>query len=114
MYEKYCGPDRENLAWGRPQWNVFPHWRDFYPKALKSAEVFSLGRTMWMLLEQVTQREVEELDDKVVVSWSDMAKEIPEDWKSVVSRCLHPDPNERIGLSELVDFWATVQRKAEC
>ena len=45
---------------------------------------------------------------------SDMAKEIPEDWKSVVSRCLHPDPNERICLSELVDFWATVQRKAEC
>ena len=68
VYEKYCGPDRENLAWGRPKWNVFPHWRDFYPKALEAAEVFSLGRTMWMLLEQVTQREVEELDDKVVVS----------------------------------------------
>ena len=67
---------------------------------------------MWMLLEQVTQSEVEELD-KVVVSWSDMAKDIPEDWKSVVSRCLHPDPNERIGLSELVDFWAAVQRKGQ-
>ena len=112
VYEKYCGPDRENLAWGRPKWNVFPHWRDFYPQALEAAEVFSLGRTMWMLLEQVTQSEVEELD-KVVVSWSDIAKDIPEDWKSVVSRCLHPDPNERIGLSELVDFWATVQRKGQ-
>ena len=64
---------------------------------------------MWMLLEQVTQSEVEELD-KAVVSWSDIAKDIPEDWKSVVSRYLNPDPNERIGLSELVDFWATVQR----
>lgn len=110
VYEKYCGPDRKNLAWGLPEWNVFPHWRDFYPQALEAAEVFSLGRTMWMLLEQVTQNEVEELD-KVVVSWSDMANDIPEGWKSVVSRCLHPDPNERIGLSELVDFWATVQRK---
>ena len=68
---------------------------------------------MWMLLEQVTLSEVEELD-KVVVSWSDMAKDIPEDWKSVVSRCLNLDPNERIGLLELVDFWAAVRRKAEC
>lgn len=32
VYEKYCGPDRENLAWGRPKWNVFPHWRDFPPQ----------------------------------------------------------------------------------
>ena len=109
VYEKYCGPDRENLAWGQPKWNVFPHWRDFYPKALEAAEVFSLGRTMWMLLEQVTQSEVEELDE-VIILWSDMAKDIPEGWKSVVSRCLHPDPNERIGLLELVDFWAIVQR----
>jgi hypothetical protein len=54
VYEKYCGPDRENLAWGRPKWNVFPRWRDLYPRALEAAEVFSLGRTMWMLLEQVT------------------------------------------------------------
>jgi len=22
VYEKYCGPDRENLSWGRPKWNV--------------------------------------------------------------------------------------------
>lgn len=108
VYEKYCGPDRENLAWGRPKWNVFPHWRDFYPPALEAAEVFSLGRTMWMLLEQVTQTEVEDLDE-VFVSWSDVAQDIPEDWKGVVSRCLDPDPNERIGLLELVDFWATAQ-----
>ena len=112
VYEKYCGPDRENLAWGEPKWNVFPHWRDVYPQALAAAEVFSLGRTMWMLLEQVTQSEVEDLEE-VVISWSDMAKDIPEEWKSVVNRCLLPDPNERIGLSELVDFWAIEQRKSQ-
>ena len=110
VYEKYRGPDRENLAWGRPKWNVFPHWRDSYPRALEAAEVFSLGRTMWMLLEQVTQSEVEDLDE-VIVSWSDMVKDIPQGWKDVVNRCLDPDPNERIGLSELVDFWAAVQCK---
>ena len=96
VYEKYCGPDRKNLAWGGPEWNVSPRWRDLYPQALEAAEVFNLGRTMWMLLEQVTQSEVEDLST-VVVSWSDMAKDIPEDWKGILSRCLEPDPNERIG-----------------
>ena len=83
-----------------------------YPRTLEATEVFSLGRTMWMLLEQVTQSEVEDLG-KVVVSWSDMVKDIPEDWKGIVSRCLDADPNERIGLLELVEFWAAVQRKGQ-
>lgn len=110
VYEKYSGPYRENLAWGRPKWNVFPSWRDFYPRALDAAEVFSLGRTMWMLLEQVTQSEVEERE-QITVSWSDLAEDIPEDWKDILSRCLDPDPNERVGLLELVDFWKTVTCK---
>ena len=46
VYERYCDPDRENLAWGLPNRNVFPHWRVFHPQALEAAEVFSLGRTM--------------------------------------------------------------------
>lgn len=110
VYEKYSGPDRENLAWSWPRWNVFPHWRDLYPRALEAAEVFSLGRTMWMLLEQLTQSEVEDLD-QIGVFWSDTAKDIPEDWKGILNRCLDPDPNARIGLLELVDFWAAAQRE---
>lgn len=54
-----------------------------------------------LLLEQVTQSEVEDLDE-VVVSWSDMVKDIPEDWKGVVSHCLDPDTNERIGARGLM------------
>lgn len=104
IYERYTGPHRENLAWGQPKWNVFPIWKDLCPRALEAAEVFSLGRTMWMLLQQVTQSEVEDLDE-VAVYWNDDAKDIPDDWKSVVGRCLDPDPNKRIGLLELVDFW---------
>lgn len=110
VYDKYCGPARENLAWGRPKWNVFPNWRDFYPRALEAAEVFSLGRSMWMLLEQVPQSRLEDTDN-IIVSWSEDAKDIPEDWKTVVTRCLDPDPNKRIGLLELVDFWEAVKRK---
>lgn len=110
-YEKYSGPYRENLAYGRPKWNVFPIWRDFYPRALEAAEVFSLGRTMWMLLEQVTQDEIEDLDE-VVVSWSEGTKDIPDDWRIVVNRCLNSDPNRRMRLLELLDFWAARNHRA--
>jgi serine/threonine protein kinase len=104
LYKKYHGPPRENLAWGRPKWNVFPIWRDHCPRALEAAEVFSLGRTMWMLLQQVAQSEVEDLDE-VVLYWNEEASDIPDDWKVVISSCLDPDPNRRIRLSELVRFW---------
>jgi hypothetical protein len=108
VYEKYRGSHRENLAWGRPKWNVFPSWRDSFPRALEAAEVFSLGRSMWMLLEQVAQSEVEDLDE-VIVFWSEAAQDIPDDWRGVVCRCLDPDPNKRITLLELVDFWEAVK-----
>ena len=63
-----------------------------------------------MLLEQVPQSRVEDADE-VVVSWSVHAMDIPEHWKAVVSRCLDPDPNKRIRLSGLVDFWKVVKRQ---
>lgn len=114
VYEKYLGPHRENLAWGHPKWNVFPDWRENYPKALQAAEVFSLGRTMWMVLEQVAQSEVEDLDE-VIMSWSEAANDIPDDWKAIVRRCVDSNPNKRVGLSELVNFWeARKSQHGEC
>lgn len=60
---------------------------------------------MRMLLQEVTQSELESLDE-VAVYWNDDANDIPDDWKAVVGRCLDPDPNnQRIGLLELVNFW---------
>ncbi|KAL8983335.1 MAG: hypothetical protein Q9205_002399 [Flavoplaca limonia] len=109
VYEKYSGPYRENLAWGQPKWNVFPSWKDTCPRALDAAEVFSLGRTMWMLLNGVAQSELED-SDEVVMSWNDAAEEVPNEWKGIVGRCLDPDPNARIGLRQLVDFWKVVTR----
>ena len=55
-----------------------------------------------MLLEQVTQSEVVG-PDKIVVSWSDMANDIRENWKSVVSWCL----NSEIRTKELCWSWWT-------
>jgi hypothetical protein len=108
IYTKYRGPDRENLACGRPKWNVFPIWRDHCPRALEAAGVFSLGRSMLMLLQQVTQSEVEDLGE-VVVYWDGEASDILEDWKAVVSSCLDTYPNRRIRLSELVRVWGNAK-----
>lgn len=69
-----------------------PKMEGIYPRALEVAEVFSGGRTMWMLLEQVPQSELEDVDG-LIVSWSEDAKDIPEDWKAVVSRCLRAHSN---------------------
>ncbi|KAL8992854.1 MAG: hypothetical protein Q9169_006787 [Polycauliona sp. 2 TL-2023] len=104
VYQKYAGPYRENLAWGRPKWNVFPIWNTLHPGASEAAEVFSLGRTMWVLLEQVPQSDVEDLE-QIVVSWSESAKDLPDNWKTTLARCMDPDPNQRLGLSNLVEFW---------
>ncbi|KAH8749322.1 kinase-like domain-containing protein [Diaporthe sp. PMI_573] len=62
VYTQYQGPVRVNLPRGRPAWNVFPEWSRRWPRACEAAEVFSLGRTMWMLLQEVPQEDVEDLD----------------------------------------------------
>lgn len=110
VYEKYYSLYRENLAQGRPKQNIFLLQRNINPRALEAVEVFSLSRTIQMLLEQVIQSEVEDLS-KVVISQSDIVKDVPEDQKGIISRYLNPNPNERISLLELVDFQVIVQRK---
>lgn len=102
VYKKYEGPPRQNL-WTWPKWNVFPIWREECPKALEKAEVFSLGRTMWMLLQQVASSS--EIEDSPIISWGKSASDIPQSWKVLVSRCVEVDPNKRLGLSELTRFW---------
>ena len=50
IYRKYTGAPREN-NWVRPKWNVFPIWQIECPEALRAAEVYSFGRTLWVMLE---------------------------------------------------------------
>jgi serine/threonine protein kinase len=111
VYTQYQGPVRVNLPRGRPAWNVFPEWSRRWPRACEAAEVFSLGRTMWMLLQEVPQEDVEDLDPKeIVVHWDEGADDIPDHWKAVVMRCLERDPNKRIRLTELIRFWERQQQ----
>ncbi|OBT60797.1 hypothetical protein VE03_09898 [Pseudogymnoascus sp. 23342-1-I1] len=117
QYTKNTGPERRNMPMTTPGnngwnvWNVFLEWGKKCPRALELAEVFSLGRCMWMLLRQ---SDIDGFDDvtcieDVVEDW-ESAEDIPDNWKRAVRDCLHHDPNERTGLRELVDFWDSEKR----
>ena len=106
-YRKYTGPPRENSSqW--PQWNSFLVWQIECPYALRAAEVYSLGRTLWAIFEKVST------DDLVAerihgapqpISWNSCQDKIPSHWKEFVNRCVDPDPNTRPDLDAVVSFW---------
>lgn len=117
-YTKYTGPERRNMPETTPGdngwnvWNVFPVWSEECPKALELAEVFSLGRCMWMLLRQPDMDAFEDVTstEDVVEDWGSSG-DIPLHWRHVVEGCLKHSPNERIGLSELLNFWDGARRE---
>lgn len=109
-YIKYDGPPRRNVdgvlgdsSWHI--WNVFPIWNAEHRWALELAEVFSLGRSMWMLLRQPNM-DFEEIEHPVdlVTDWEG-AEDIPTIWKQMVDRCMSRDPNERPSVMEVARFW---------
>ncbi|KAM0301628.1 hypothetical protein ACHAPM_005863 [Fusarium culmorum] len=113
-YMKYSGPPRRNVhedvledaPWHT--WDVFPIWITEHPWALELAEVFSLGRTMWMLLRQPeADWEGIEHPDDITTDW-DESDDIPFTWKQMVDRCMSRDANERPDLEELVGFWTEI------
>ncbi|KAI8174703.1 Serine/threonine-protein kinase Nek2 [Colletotrichum sp. SAR 10_66] len=86
QYTKYEGPPRRNTEedvlgdypWNT--WNVFPGWSAEHPLALELAEVFSLGRAMWMLLRQ-PDMDFDEIEhpSQLKTSWEG-AEDIPTAW----------------------------------
>ncbi|KAL7937968.1 kinase-like domain-containing protein [Trichoderma chlorosporum] len=110
VYTRYTGPERRNMPEGMGQasfnvWNVFPEWQVSCPKALELAEVFALGRTMWMLLSQTANNfeEVEHPND-VEVTWTNK-DDLPSRWIKVVETCMKANPNDRPSLEKLTEFW---------
>lgn len=107
-YIRYSGMPRRNVdedvlgdaLWHT--WNVFPNWSNEHPWAIELAEVFSLGRSMWMLLRQ-PESDFEDIThpDQLIMDW-DKYEDIPTAWKQIVDRWMSRDPNER---PELVGFW---------
>jgi hypothetical protein len=107
LYMPYKGPPRVNNRLSHPAWIVFADWNLHCPKAVELAEVYSIGRTMFLLLEQVKLEAVEELDDyaNVELKWSSWSDDIPMTWKEVVRRCQKQNPNSRPDLVWLAEFW---------
>ena len=120
QYAKYTGPERRNMPVTTPGsngwnvWNVFPVWNEQCPKALALAEVFSLGRSMWILLRQPDMNAFEDImsTEEVVEDWGS-SEDIPAHWKQVVQDCLRQRPNERLGLGELLSFWNGVRHEID-
>ncbi|KAL8938581.1 MAG: hypothetical protein Q9211_003148 [Gyalolechia sp. 1 TL-2023] len=107
MYRKYTGAPREN-HWTWPKWNIFPIWQTECPAALRAAEVYSLGRTLWVIFEQVNQVDLSgDRNDFTSgpISWGLRTDDIPSHWKDFVNECVDHNPNVRPDLDTVVSFW---------
>jgi serine/threonine protein kinase len=104
-YKAYNGPERVNDPIAVPKWNVFPGWNKEYPEAVELAEIYSLGKTIWLILEQVSTGYGGEDYSSEVVQWSEWSEDIPQSWKDIVDRCIKVDPNARIRMEDLCRFW---------
>lgn len=107
LYTRYEGPPRINNTIGTPHWDVFPAWSVHCRKAVELVEVFSLGATMFLILEQVALEKVPGLEDysTAKMAWSHASSDIPQAWKETVNVCTRENPNERISMKEVLAFW---------
>ncbi|KAI9682981.1 MAG: hypothetical protein M1820_010932, partial [Bogoriella megaspora] len=104
LYKKHFGPMEGQ---GRlPKRDVFRIWQQNCPRALEAAEVYSLGRTLWAILQQISEEvsDRNHLDHEPIV-WSPLSVDIPTHWKLFISSCTIIDPNERPRFQEAVTFW---------
>ena len=102
----YTNDPLQNHPLRVPENSVFKDWMPKCPKAVEKAEVYSLGKTMWMLLQGVSELE-ETSRGREEIYWS--RGDVPESWKRIVDRCLERDPKDRVSLQDLCIFWMTAK-----
>lgn len=112
-YTKYKGPERRNMPENTPGdngwnvWNSLLEWQRSCPRVSELAEVFSLGRTMWMLLRQYKSDDFDDVESTEDIKEDcDACDDIPTTWKEMVHRCLERDLRGRPLLRECQAFWA--------
>lgn len=116
LYIPYDGPERRNNFIGAPAWVVFPDWKQQCPRAVELAEVWSLGTMMWQILEQVALEHSADIEREYEgilngVCWAEKSAGVPPAWKDVVGRCRTVDPNSRLRMRDLVEFWKSEAEK---
>lgn len=105
------GPDGQPRVVFAPRPGTWPEsglreayvaWKAEDPAAVEAAEVYMLGRTMWMALEQVAESVAAATK---LTAWTNKSADIPIAWKQAVMRCLEFEPAQRSTLEDLVRFW---------
>ncbi|KAL6887111.1 NADP-dependent oxidoreductase domain-containing protein [Trichoderma evansii] len=113
-YQKFIGPLPDNCGtW--PRRNAFQLWQRECPRALEAAEVYSIGRSLWVIFEQRDDVWVHERghpEAKAVV-WTHASDSMPEIWKDFVSRCMSLDPNKRPTFEQGERFWGQEWKQLE-
>lgn len=103
------GPDGQPLLIFAPTPGTWPEtglreaytkWKAENPRGIEAAEVYMLGRTMWMVLEQVSEADAAATQE---TTWKSM--DIPESWWGFVMRCLEDEPAHRLRIEDVVRFW---------
>jgi serine/threonine protein kinase len=118
LYVPYTGPFRQNNDIGAPMYVVFSEWMKQCPKAVELAEVWSLGSIMWQILEQVALEHLPDIEKaydgiKEGVVWTEMSADLPARWRSLVDRCRKKDPNQRMRMVDVVEFWRSELERME-
>jgi serine/threonine protein kinase len=113
-YRKFIGPLPDNYGtW--PRRNVFQLWQRECPRALEAAEVYSVGKSLWVIFEQRNDDWVYDRkhSEAPVVEWTRGSDGVPGAWKDFVARCMSVDPNKRPTFDQGERFWQQEWKQLE-
>jgi len=86
------------------------------PRAVEGADIFSLGSTTFLLLEEIGLERTPGLGNysRTQRRWTGKSADIPQEWKDNVSACMVQDANDRLTLANVQAFWETQWKTASC
>ncbi|EHK48406.1 uncharacterized protein TrAtP1_009855 [Trichoderma atroviride] len=113
-YREFIGPLLDSRGtW--PRRNVFQLWQRECPRALEAAEIYSVGKSLWVIFEQKNDDWVYERKhpEATTVEWTPGSDGVSGAWKDFVSRCMSVDPNKRPTFEQGERFWEQEWKQLE-